>query len=279
VGDEGPTGFPRVTVVTPSFNYARFIQTCLESVHRQTWPNLEHIVLDAGSTDGSRELLRSFRSRHPLTLVFEEDEGQADALNRGFARARGEVFCWLNADDYWLDERVVEEAMSALKLGVDVVTAGGEVVDERGRRIRSVPPVPRVAGHLHHYDPILQPATFWRRKAHRALRIDLDFTFDWQLFIEMRDAGATFSTVDKAWAAYRWHGTNKTAADPARRRGEVARILAEQCGPGSVQARWARLMHGAYEMAERRNLPALKRAAHLANSAMSLISGRRVFSS
>ncbi len=276
--DPAPGGLPKVTVVTPSYNYGRFIGSCLESVHRQGWPNLEHLVMDAGSTDGTVEILRAFRPRHSFSAIVEQDRGQADALNRGFARASGDVFCWLNADDFWLHDHVVEEAMAALQGGAQVVTAGGTIVDEQGRQVRSERVVPGGAARLHQYDPILQPATFWRREVHRPLRTDLHYTFDWQLFIEMRTGGATFRTVDAAWAAYRWHGVNKTAADPARRRGEVARILAEQCGPGSVQARWARLVHDAYETAERRDLPVIKRAAYLANSAMSILTGRRVFS-
>jgi glycosyltransferase involved in cell wall biosynthesis len=268
-----------VTVVTPSYNYGRFIGRCLDSVARQSWPRVEHVVLDPGSTDGTRDLLASYRGRHDLTLVLEADAGQADALNRGFARARGDVLCWLNADDYWLHDRVVEEAVEALRGGAGVVTAGGEVVDEEGRPVKAVRAEPSAAALLRYFDPILQPSTFWRREVHRPLRTDLHYTFDWQLFIEMRDAGATFRVLDRAWSAYRWHAVNKTAADPAARRAEVARILAEQCGPRSLQARWARLVWRAYEASERRGAPGLKRAAHLANSALFHLSGRRVFSS
>jgi glycosyltransferase involved in cell wall biosynthesis len=236
-------------------------------------------VLDAGSTDETPDVLRAYLGTYGLTAWTEPDEGQADALNRGFDRARGDVFCWLNADDLWLHERVVEEAVAALETGVDVVTAGGSIVDADGRRDKAIPVHPeRVLRELRWYDTLLQPATFWRASMHRRLRTDLHYTFAWQLFLDMRDAGARFAAVDREWAGYRMHAVNKTAADPARRRAEVAEILRVQCGPRSPQHLWAASVHRAYLLAERRRIPALKRAVQLANSALFLLSRRRVVS-
>lgn len=270
---------PLVTVVTPSYNYGRYLGACLDSVRRQTWPRLEHLILDAGSSDETSEVIRAFLGTYELSAWTEADEGQADALNRGFARARGDVLCWLNADDLWLHDGVVEEAVAALAAGADVVTAGGRIVDaagRRGKRIRVHPD--RVLRELPWYDTILQPATFWRASVHQRLRTDLHYTFDWQLFLDLRDAGARFAALEREWAGYRMHAVNKTAADPARRRAEVAEILSTQCGPRSPQHLWAASVHRAYVLAERRRIPALKRAIQLANSALFLLSGRRVVS-
>lgn len=270
---------PLVTVVTPSFQYARFLPACLESVRRQTYPRIEHLVLDACSTDGSAEVIASFQDTYPLQAWLEPDLGQADALNKGFARARGEVLCWLNADDLWLHERVVEEAVVALGGGADVVSAGGWVIDAGGRRVKPIRAHPgRALRELRAYDTLLQPATFWRRAVHRPLRPDLHYVFDWQLFLELRAAGARFEVRDTAWAGYRMHAVNKTAADPARRRHEVAGVLREQFGPRSLAHRWATGLARGYDLAERRRWPALKRALRLANTAMFFLSGRRVVS-
>jgi glycosyltransferase involved in cell wall biosynthesis len=269
---------PLVSVVTPSRNYGSYLATCLASVRAQTYPRLQHLVFDACSTDGSADVLRSFLGTYDLEAAFEADEGQADALNKGFARARGDVLCWLNADDYWLHDHVVEEAVEALGTS-DVVTATGCFVDAEGRRLRRYHVEPSwILAELHYYDTILQPATFWRRRVHRELRLDLHYAFDWRLWLDMRDAGARFAVLDREWAAYRMHRVNKTSADPAARRGEVADILAQECGRRSVQHLWARAVHRGYRVADALGSNAVKRAVQLANIGMYRLTRRRVFS-
>jgi glycosyltransferase involved in cell wall biosynthesis len=273
-----PPDRPLVTVVTPSFNYGRFVGDCLESVRRQTHPRIEHLFLDGGSTDSTREVVRSFEGRYDLRAAFEKDGGPADALNKGFARAAGDVFCWLNADDYWLSDAVVAEAVAALEAGADVVTAGGWYVDEGGRKIKSIRfyRPSRVTPRLRNFDTMVQPATFWRRAVHRPLREELDYVFDWALFIDMLRSGARFAPLDREWAAYRWHPAARTASDTAARRAEVAQILGEQWGEGSIQHRWARTVWAGYAAAERRRSPLLKRAMYYANAAVAVLTNNRV---
>lgn len=270
---------PLVTVVTPSYNYARYLGQCLESVRSQRYRPLEHLVLDGGSADGSREVLGAFLGSYDLQATFEPDGGQADAIAKGFARARGEVLCWLNADDFWLHEGVVEEAVERLGKGADWVTGTGRFVDGGGRVGRRWPVrAARVEPELRYYDTVLQPATFWWRSVHRPLRTDLHYAFDWQLWLDLHRAGARLAVVEAEWAAYRMHQTNKTAADPALRRAEIAAVLEGEHGPGSPQARWARAVARAYGVAERRRLPGLKSAVSAANLALYHLSRRRLFS-
>jgi glycosyltransferase involved in cell wall biosynthesis len=275
---------PLVSVVTPSRDYGRYIGDCLESVRRQTYPEIEHIVLDACSADGTQEVVRSFEGRYRLRAVFERDEGQADAINKGFAQARGDVLCWLNADDFWLADTAVEAAVRALETGADVATAGGCYVDSGGRRLRRIRArTPgQIARDLRHFDVILQPATFWRRAIHRPVRTELHYAFDWALFIEMLQAGARFASIPEEWAAYRWHTVGKTASDPAGRRGETVTIMREQFGEGSPQHLWARFVHAGYLAAERRRSPvlerAIKRGVYLANVAVAVATRNRICS-
>lgn len=268
-----------VTVVTPSYNYGSYLGACLGSVRAQTYPHLDHLVLDACSTDGSADVLASFAGTYDLQLVVERDRGQADALNKGFARARGDVLCWLNADDYWLRPTVVEEAVAALEAGADVVTASGWLVDAQGTRLGRWPIAPAwIVPELRYYDGVLQPATFWRRGVHRPLRADLHYTFDWCLWLEMRRAGARFEALEHDWAAYRMHDVNKTAQDPTARRREVADVLRAACGPRSPQHLWARGVAQGYGLADALGSRAIRRAVQLANFAMRGLTRRRVFS-
>ncbi|HET8541887.1 MAG TPA: glycosyltransferase family 2 protein, partial [Anaeromyxobacter sp.] len=223
---------PLVSIVTPSFNYAAFLPACVASVRAQHYARIEHLVQDGGSTDGTAELLARLAAEAPLDYRVERDAGQADAINRGFVRARGEILAWLNADDFYLGPDVVAEAVEALAdPAVDVVTAGGRYVDASGAPQGDIAAPHDLARTLRYFDPVLQPATFWKRRVHRPARTDCHFTFDWRLFLDMAAAGARFDVRDRQWAAYRMHGVNKTAADPARRRLEIADVLREQFGP------------------------------------------------
>jgi glycosyltransferase involved in cell wall biosynthesis len=270
---------PLVSVVTPSYNYARFIGRCLESVRSQSYGRIEHLVLDACSTDGSREVIEPFLGTYDVRTWFEKDGGQADALNKGFERARGEVFCWLNADDYWLDDRVVERAVEALARGADVVAATGVFVDEEGARKGPFFVRPEVMlAELRYYDTLLQPATFWRRSVHRPLSTELHFAFDWRLWLDMRRGGAKFTVVPEEWAAYRMHRVNKTALDPARRKREIANILGAEFGPSSPQRLWAEAVYAGYRFAERVGSRRLKQLVWAANYGLRGLTGRRVWS-
>lgn len=270
---------PLVTVVTPSYNYGRFLGVCLESVRSQTYPHIEHVVVDACSTDETASVLERFDGSYALQVVVQRDRGQADALNEGFARARGDVFCWLNADDFWLHPGVVARAVDLL-LAPDaphLVTATGRLVDSSGQigaRIQLRPPA-----ELRYHDTILQPATFWRSSVHRPLRDDLHFTFDWRFFLDLVSAGARTRSVDEEWAAYRMHAVNKTAADPARRRREVADLLEEEWGRWSAQHVWARAIAAGYRASERTGIAAIKSCCSVANTAMGRLTRRRIFSS
>jgi glycosyltransferase involved in cell wall biosynthesis len=97
----------KISIVTPSFNQAKYLEECLLSVKEQGYPNVEHIVLDGGSTDGSVDILRKYAARmgwSHLQWASERDRGQGDALNKGFQRAQGDIIGWLNSDDFYLKD-------------------------------------------------------------------------------------------------------------------------------------------------------------------------------
>src|SRR3954447_3859663 len=128
---------PKISVVTPSFNQAEYLEETLRSVLDQEYTNLEYIVIDGGSTDGSVDIIRRYEDRLAY-WVSEPDQGQYDALNKGFARTTGEIMAWLNSDDKYLDWTFssVAEAMSKLP-EIEWLTSQFQFFwDQKGRAMR-----------------------------------------------------------------------------------------------------------------------------------------------
>ncbi|MFZ4612746.1 MAG: glycosyltransferase family 2 protein, partial [Bacteroidia bacterium] len=93
---------PKISIITPSYNQGQYIEETILSVINQDYPNIEYIVMDGGSNDQTVEIIKKYESK--ITYwVSEKDKGQADAINKGFARATGDILCWLNSDDYFFD--------------------------------------------------------------------------------------------------------------------------------------------------------------------------------
>src|SRR3989304_5754921 len=137
------TQYPKLSVVTPSYNQAPFIEETIHSVLDQDYPNLEYIIVDGGSTDGSVDIIRRYSGRLAW-WVSEKDRGQTDAINKGFARATGNIFAWINSDDTY-EPRAVGQAVKYLTEHSEagMVYADCNYINEEGRVIGRSPP-PRI---------------------------------------------------------------------------------------------------------------------------------------
>jgi hypothetical protein len=208
-------GLPSISLVTPSFRHGRFLERTMLSVLAQGYGRLEYVVQDGGSDDGTLEILRSYGPRLSR-WASEPDDGQSQAINRGFASTSGEVMGWLNSDDLLLPgalRRVGE--VFCRHPEVDVVYGNRVLVDERDMQIgRWILP-----GHdgevLSWADYVPQETLFWRRRAWERVggRVDESFQFamDWDLLVRMRDSGARFMHIPHLIGAFRVHASQKTS--------------------------------------------------------------------
>ncbi len=204
----------RISILTPTFQMARFLSGAIESVLRQREDGLQYIVLDAQSTDGSAEVLRLYSNR--IEWRSQRDTGPADALRRGFAACEGEILGWLNADDVLLPG-AIDAALQAFanNPGAVAVFSGGRWVNEELRPIRAYPVSANAANALSYECRICQPACFFRADAYRecgGLDASLQSAFDYDLWIRMARLGS-FVHVPGEWALARMHRGAKTFAE------------------------------------------------------------------
>jgi glycosyltransferase involved in cell wall biosynthesis len=204
---------PLVSIVTPSLEQGRFIEDAIRSVLEQDYPRIEHIVVDGGSKDETLDVLAA----HPdLTWVSEPDEGQADAVNKGFRMAHGEIFGWLNADDAYLPGAVSAAVAALRSTEAGLVHGGWRQIDEGGATIRDIAPVPYDHGaELNDRNAVCQPGAFFTREAFETvggLDTSLRYAMDYELWLKL---GARFPVthVDKVLGAYRLHPASKTVAE------------------------------------------------------------------
>lgn len=227
--DQPETGhLPRITVVTPSYNQARYLETAIRSVLTQDYPNLEYRIIDGGSTDGSLAIIQRYAGlldRWTSTT----DDGAADAINRGFAGATGDILAWLNADDAYLTGALHAVADTFIRTPeADLVYGEGWYIDEAGERIEPCRFVRRCFDrrYLLNRDPILQPSAFWRRSLWEQvgpLDTTLRWVFDWEWFIRAHEH-AEFHYLPRDLAYYRIQPEALTRTGGLARRLEHGRV-------------------------------------------------------
>ena len=180
---------PLISIVTPSYNQARFLEDTLRSVVAQGYPRTEHIVIDGGSSDGSVDIIRRY-APHLRSWVSEPDRGQSHAINKGLAQAHGDVLTWLNSDDTYLPGALDEVGrFFAGHPDVDLVYGDYVYTDAAGRPMRRRHVFDTIAYEsLLYHDYLGQPAVFFRRGLFEKvgpLDESLHYCMDWDLFLRM----------------------------------------------------------------------------------------------
>lgn len=221
--------FPRITIVTPSFNQAAFLDRTILSVLDQSYPNLEYIIVDGGSTDGSVDIIRKYSDKLAW-WVSEPDCGQTDAINKGLRRASGEWVAWQNSDDIYYPgtfHDMITAANSRAEVGL--IIGDMMLIDEHDRPLRDIRYVTpsynamRAEGML-----VANQAAFWRRSVQETIGLldeTFDYSFDYEWFLRLtRYTGSVH--VSKIWGALRLHGETKSSRRAQLFQEENFRILA-----------------------------------------------------
>lgn len=222
-----PEKKPLVSIITPSFNQAAFLEETMLSVLSQDYPNLEYLVVDGGSQDGSLEIIQ--KHAHRLAWwVSEKDQGQTDAINKGFAHAKGEILAWLNSDDTYLPGAISQAVAFLQKYPkVGLVYGDANLIDQQSRIIGKFPARQTDYQRLRQgYVHIPQQAAFFRADLWRKVGpLDPSFYFamDYDLWVRIARLAPILYTP-QLWANFRLHDSGKSVVSDDRCWPEMLRV-------------------------------------------------------
>lgn len=225
--------WPLVSIITPSYNQGQFIEQTIQSVLGQNYPKLEYIVVDGGSTDCTLDILKKYDGQ--LIWISEKDRGQADAINKGFRMAKGEIVAWLNSDDVYADG-AIHKAVDYFLNHKDVALVYGDadIIDAEGRFFKkfefSQPFDLWTLIHLHDY--IVQPATFFKRDAISSIGYldeSLNWCMDWDLWIRLA-LRYEVSYIKSVLASSREYEITKTSTGGKKRLKEILSLMRKYSG-------------------------------------------------
>jgi glycosyltransferase involved in cell wall biosynthesis len=207
-------GLPHISIVTPSFNQAKYLPETIESILNQSYPNLEYIIIDGGSTDGSVDIIKRYES-HLSYWVSEKDSGQSDAIMKGFDRSTGELFAWVNSDDVLFPGCLHRIASTYIGQGQpDIIHSDVAYLNSEGRIIRFV----RIPAQSRFFCSkgvwyAQAPAVFFKsRLFHKVggLNRHYHLSMDFDIWVRLMNIGTKVVHVPYYLGGFRWHELSKT---------------------------------------------------------------------
>ncbi len=234
--------YPKITVITPSFNQGEFIEETIKSVLGQNYPNLEYIIMDGGSTDDTLKILKKYQDK--IKWFSEKDKGQTDAINKGLKIATGDILCYLNSDDCFTENSLFEVARFFDKSpDAFVVTGDCIIVDEKGQEINKAI---RIYKKIYQFLPfssyllrivnfINQPSTFWRKEVFKRVGFfdeKLRYNMDYEYWLRILQAGFKFYYLNKPLSFFRIHSLSKGGTQFKNQFTEDLQVIEKYFGKG-----------------------------------------------
>jgi glycosyltransferase involved in cell wall biosynthesis len=224
--------YPKISIVTPSYNQDQYLEQTILSVIGQNYPNLEYIIIDGASSDGSVEIIKRYE-KYLKYWISEPDNGQSHAINKGLKYASGDILAWLNSDDIYMPGILnsIGEVIKSDDVGIylgecihfrkndDSVLSWGSTVTESFHSI-----------DLFTNDYIIQPSTFWTKKTYKEvgqLNENLKYAFDWEWFLRAQKANIPFYPLNRICSLYRIHDSHKSGSGGEERTQELLEVYSE----------------------------------------------------
>jgi glycosyltransferase involved in cell wall biosynthesis len=222
---------PKISIVTPSYQQGRYLEENILSIIHQGYPNVEHIIIDGGSTDETKQVIEKYRSQLAF-VISEKDKGQSDAINKGFAKATGDIINWLNSDDYLAPNALNTIAKAFENPKINVVAGCSILFEEGGKQVMASPTLNKTQDLAYHlrFPNINQPATFFRRNIMDKLmpiNTNLHYLMDRELWLKylLLKGIKNVMVIDEPLVYFRLHDDSKSISQEEKFDGEYATIL------------------------------------------------------
>lgn len=208
----------KFSIITPVFNGKRFIEDNITKLQNQRYPNIEHIVIDGGSTDGTCEVLKIYKNK--IKYISEKDKGQANGINKGFKLATGEIITWLNVDDYFFDENVLIKVAKYFEdPNVNILSGKCMLLNLENNEEKLIPQLEINEETLikwwQEYSVPAQPSIFFRKSLldkYGLLDESLHYCMDHDLWLRFLTGGETFKIVSDIFSVYQVYPESKTGS-------------------------------------------------------------------
>jgi glycosyltransferase involved in cell wall biosynthesis len=235
--------WPCLSIITPSYNQGEFIEETIRSVLLQGYPNLEYIIIDGGSTDNTLEIIKKYEP-YISYWVSEPDQGQTDALNKGIQKITGEVFAWLNSDDFYVPHTFHLIGKAFRDHSFDICYGKCEFIDTEGKFLFDWPYVDSLTLARVIADNLVpQPSCFLNAQAIKAngpLSQELQYSFDYEYWVRLLFNNAKIQSIPALFSKYRLHDQSKTQTSRLKFDAEMEMIhqnlLEKDSGPVVKQA-------------------------------------------